>query len=169
MPIRSDDPDLVLEAKILKAVTRGVAPYAQEVDELKESLATVNRALQSYAKQIREMQESAERTTTAAEEAAKRLAKNATEDRERLAINVREAAERQASEVAEKVVDRMMRSLGLDPDKPTDFVKDMLFVKELRETFSAARKHAITVLVGIVMMGIATGIWASLKSGAIKP
>lgn len=126
-------------------------------------------AVERLSRQIRGLQEEAARATAIAKQDAERALTLAMEDRLRLADKVKEGSERQATEVAEKVVKQMMTSLGLDPEKPGDFVRDMMFLRELRETFGQTKRHAIGVLVGIIMMGMASGLWFALKTpGGIK-
>lgn len=129
----------------------------------------VERAIAPIARQMAKLQEDADRAASVFRQDAARAATIATEDRERLATNVRDASERQASEVAEKVVNRMMVSLGLDPENPSAFVQDMWFLKELRETFGTGKKHAMLVFIGILASAIVAGLWTAFKSSVMKP
>lgn len=123
----------------------------------------VQRAMDPYDRQLRTLQDNSARFAENVRADAARATVIANEDRDRLAIQVRGDAERHAKEIAEEVVKQMMLSLGLDSAKPKDFIQDMLFVQELRKTFVTAKNHAITVIVGVIMLGIATGVWQMVK------
>ena len=118
----------------------------------------IAKAMEPYARQIEDIKQDGLRS-----------ARFAGEDRERLASQVQGDTEKYASDVAEKTIKRLMTTLGVDPDKPTAFVQDMLFLKELRETFGTAKRHAMTVLIGVVMLGIASGLWQAFKMNVGKP
>ncbi len=145
-----DTEGLAREAAAIRAAGRAMDPYVKELADIKGEVRATKEELRSIR------------------EDALRLARYADEDRKRLASSVKEDAETHATEVAEKVINQMMRALGLDPDKPADFVRDMQFLKELRETFGAVKRHALMVLIGVIMLGLATGAWQALKAGA-KP
>lgn len=146
----ADDPDL--EGKIARAVAQAQQPLFRQIEELRQD---------------------AQRTAEILRRDTERNVQIAAEDRERLALKVQENSERQATAAAERTckeaVDQFMSRLGLDPDKPGNFVQDMMFLRELRDTFSTVRKHAITVFVGIIVMGLVAGIWTAVKAGINKP
>ena len=142
--------DLAREAAALKAAGRAIDPYIEELAELRKEVRSLTRLVNDLR------------------DDAARINKYADDDRKRLAETVKEGAEEQATEIATHIVSQALKSLAIDADKSGDFVKDMIFLRELRETFGVMRRHAITVLIGIIMLGITTGVWQALKAGA-KP
>ena len=108
----------------------------------------VVEAIGPYERQLEELKRDLERSHRYGEE-----------DRVRLAATLREENERNAEQVADKIVRRAMLSLGLDPDRPADFMKLTMFVKEMQDTVQAARRHGLLVV---------TLIWTGVK-GNLKP
>lgn len=120
-------------------------------------MSAVSRAIEPYEKQIRDLRDDAART-----------ARYAEEDRKRLALTLKEDNEAHAEEIAEKVVNRVMEGLGLDPKKPADFVLLMAFVRDLKSTFQDARKHGSFVVIGLIVTGIGGLLWTAFKGSLGK-
>jgi hypothetical protein len=142
--------------------------------DLEQRIArAVESAQKPLLRQIEELRTDAIRAAEVLRRDAERTERQANEDRQRLARTVQEDGQRQATEVAERTckeaVDQFMSRLGLDPEKPGSFVQDMMFLRELRETFGTVKKHAIMVFVGIVVMGLVAGVWTAFKAGVTKP
>ena len=56
-----------------------------------------------------------------------------------------------------------LKSFGFDPDKPTETAAIVIFVKELKDTFTSTRKHAILVTVAMLVGGTGTAVWAFVR------
>ena len=139
-----DEDDLRLNTIILRKVRETMEPYARDVENVQRDVADIKRD-------------------------AERSARYADDDRKRLVDSLKDEAEKIAEDVAEKAVTRILERFGLDPQKPDDFRKLVDWLNELKTTVHDARKHGITVIVGVVAMGLATLIWKAVTMGGIKP
>jgi len=166
----SEDWDLIIEAKVLKAIVRAIDPYTRQLDEqVHVTERVIENALMPVVKQMTKMQSDADRAAESLKAATERTAAFATEDRERLALRVREDGERLAETSAKRVVEETLTVLGIDTKKPAMFVELIAFVRELRDVTNAGKRQAMFALIGIVMMAIGTGLWAGFKAGMMKP
>lgn len=138
-----DDDDLRLNALVLRKVRESVEPYARDVEKVERSVEDLKRD-------------------------AERASRYADEDRKRLIDSLKDEAEKISEDVAEKAVNRILERFGLDPQKPDDFRKLVDWLNELKTTVHDARKHGITVIVGLIAMGLATLIWKAITMGAVK-
>ncbi len=166
----SEDWDLIIEAKVLKAVVRAMDPYTKRLDDHERSTGrAVENALTPVVKQMTKMQTDADRTAETLKAATERTAAFATEDRERLALRVREDGERLAETAAKRVVEETLSVLGIKVKDPTVFTELLTFVRELRDVINAGKKQAMFALIGIIMMAIGSGLWLGIKAGMMKP
>ena len=125
----------------------------------------VDKALRPFERKLDVIESKAERTAESVRLDAERALRVATDDRERLARQVRDDSREHAKQVANEVVAQMIKSLGLDPDKPSEFVQDMMFVRDFRLAVKSSKSKALTVAVGIIISAICAGIWLALKNG----
>lgn len=70
------------------------------------------------------------------------------------------------AEVVAEEVHRVLQSIGIETNKPTDVTKDFLFLRGQRETYQAATRHGLLILVAAVMSGIAFAIWTAIRAVA---
>ena len=115
------------------------------------------QAIAPYERQIEDLKQG-----------AARAARFAEEDRLRLAAALRDETENQAEIMADKIVRRLLSPLGLDPDKPADFVLLMGFLREFRKTMEDARRHGFFVIIGLALTGIGGLLWKAFQMSA-KP
>ncbi len=166
----SEDWELIIETKVLKAVVRAMAPYTKQLDDqVRSTERAVENALAPALKQMTKLQSDADRAAETLKAATERTAAFATEDRERLALRVREDGERMAETAAKRVVEETLSVLGIKVKDPTVFTELLTFVRELRDVINAGKKQAMFALIGIIMMAIGTGLWAGFKAGLMKP
>lgn len=67
------------------------------------------------------------------------------------------------SETVEQTVEQTLTKLGIDPDQPIEFQKDMAFVRSWRTSSDTAKRQSILAAVGILTTGILGLVWMAIK------
>jgi len=69
-----------------------------------------------------------------------------------------------ASEAAQQAVTQTLIAMGLDPAKPFDAQKDMMWVRSTRERCEGTIGKAVLTVIGLLVVGAVTAFWAGFKA-----
>lgn len=69
-----------------------------------------------------------------------------------------------ASEAAELAVHQTLIAMGLDPEKPFDAQKDMMWLRATRERCEGAAGKAMLTIIALMVTGAAGALWLGLKA-----
>lgn len=72
-----------------------------------------------------------------------------------------------AAESAQLEVSKTLERMGLDPTKPFEAQKDMMFLRSRREWSEKGMWHAVTVFITLSVAGVGGWLWLGFK-GAVK-
>lgn len=65
--------------------------------------------------------------------------------------------------ITKEVVKHTLITLGIDACDPQEMQRDSQFVRDLRLTSEKIKSRGLIVIVGIVVVGVATACWLGLK------
>lgn len=69
-----------------------------------------------------------------------------------------------ASEAATQAVTQTLTAMGLDPNKPFDAQKDMLWLRSTRERCEGISAKAILTVIGLLVAAGLAAFWAGFKT-----
>lgn len=69
-----------------------------------------------------------------------------------------------ASEAATQAVSQTLTAMGLDPTKPFDAQKDMMWLRSTRERCEGTIGKALLTLIGLIVVGAVAVFWSGFKS-----
>ena len=64
---------------------------------------------------------------------------------------------------ADQIVTKRLIAIGIDPNNPLQTQSDMLFLRSRREIARRGGWHALTVIVALIITGIAVLLWSGFK------
>nr|DAP56840.1 MAG TPA: hypothetical protein [Caudoviricetes sp.]DAU40488.1 MAG TPA: hypothetical protein [Caudoviricetes sp.] len=70
------------------------------------------------------------------------------------------------NKIVENAVKETLTKIGIDPEQPLEYQKDMAFVRSWRASSETVKRQGIITVYGIILTGIAGLIWAALKGNA---
>lgn len=69
-----------------------------------------------------------------------------------------------AVEAATQAVTQTLTAMGLDPTKPFDAQKDMMWLRSTRERCEGTIGKALLTVVGLLVVGTVAALWTGVKS-----
>jgi len=67
-----------------------------------------------------------------------------------------------ADEVAKRIVNQLMTTLGVDASNPLEMQKDFQHLRAWRTSMESVRSKSILTIVSTAVLGIATLVWMAL-------
>lgn len=69
-----------------------------------------------------------------------------------------------AVEAASQAVTQTLTAMGMDPSKPFDAQKDMMWLRSTRERCEGTIGKALLTVIGLVIVGSVAAFWAGFKA-----
>jgi hypothetical protein len=96
----------------------------------------------------------------AADEAARRTATKMLDE-----AAFKRAVTEAVEPAVEEAIKRTLSTFGVDASRPADLSRDFAFLRSQRETYAAATRHGLLVLIAAMISGILFAVWQALKAG----